>query len=219
MKKQWLQYGLLALGIINIIYNVVLMVSGGAKASQQITIIVETLAGMALIFVPQLADRLLHIKISPTITWGYLLFLLISVFIGTGWDMYNRVSFWDKILHAVSPAILTMVGYALLTHLLSRVPNSGSLVGTYLIFGFAFAGICGIGWEFWEFSWDHLLNMNLQRYMGLGGEALVGRAALMDTMSDFFWNTTGAVIMLIYSAIRSHMTANYFDRYYIVKRH
>lgn len=219
MKKQWLQYALIGLGLINIIYNSILLFRGEASVSHQLTIIVETVAGMTLVFIPQIAERFFKIEVSDTIVWGYLLFLLTSIFIGTGWDLYNRISFWDKILHAVSPIILTMVGYAVFTRLMKSVSNSGSLVGAYLLFGFAFAGVCGIAWEFWEFSWDHLLDMNLQRYMAFGGEQFVGREALMDTMGDFFWNIIGALITLVYSWMRSKQVTSYFDRYYIFKQH
>ena len=58
--------------------------------------------------------------------------------------------------------------------------------------GFAFAGLCGIFWEFWEFICDSVGGMNLQRYATLDGTPFIGREALMDTMGDLLTNTIGA---------------------------
>ena len=48
-------------------------------------------------------------------------------------------------------------------------------------------------WEFYEFTFDGLLGMNMQRYMAAGGELLRGRAALMDTMGDLLMDFLGSL--------------------------
>lgn len=84
-------------------------------------------------------------------------------------------------------------------------------------FGFAFAGVCGVFWEFWEFLCDSAADMNLQRYATSAGKLLVGRAALMDTMGDLLTNTIGAIVMGIYAKIQSHGNAAYFEEYRLKK--
>ena len=69
----------------------------------------------------------------------------------------------------------------------------------FLLFGFAFAGLCGVFWEFWEFLCDQFLGMNLQRFAASDGTLFVGRAALMDTMGDLLTNTIGAALMGLFA--------------------
>ena len=113
-----------------------------------------------------------------------LVFLFISVFLGTSLHMISIISFWDKILHFVSPMLLTAVGYGIAGFLLKNEVRRCFPV-VILLFGFAFAGLCGVFWEFWEFICDSLGNMNLQRYNMSNGQPFIGRAALMDTMGIY----------------------------------
>ncbi|WP_426068305.1 hypothetical protein, partial [Escherichia coli] len=78
--------------------------------------------------------------------------------------MISIISFWDKILHFVSPMLLTAVGYGIAAFLLKKTKYADVSPWLFLLFGFAFAGLCGVFWEFWEFICDSLGNMNLQRY-------------------------------------------------------
>ena len=88
----------------------------------------------------------------------------------------------------------------------------------FLLFGFAFAGLCGVFWEFWEFICDSLGNMNLQRYNMSNGQPFIGRAALMDTMGDLFTNTLGAFVMGVYTYIRSKGNPEYLENYAIKRK-
>ena len=82
--------------------------------------------------------------------------------------------------------LLTAVGYGIAGFLLKKTKTPMFPRGYFLLFGFAFAGLCGVFWEFWEFICDSLGNMNLQRYnMSNYQPSFIGRAALMDTMGIY----------------------------------
>ncbi|MGO2629769.1 MAG: hypothetical protein ACTH87_07745, partial [Enterococcus italicus] len=98
-----------------------------------------------------------------------------------------------------------------------QVPTKNIPVWVFLLFGFGFAGICGVFWEFWEFTCDTFANLNLQRYQTLAGVPYVGRAALMDTLGDLAVNTIGAILIAIYSYIQAHGSGDYFIIYRIIK--
>lgn len=53
-------------------------------------------------------------------------------------------------------------------------------------------------WEFWEWSWDMLLDMNLQRYKS-GNTVFVGRRVLQDTMGDLLINVIGSFLLSFFS--------------------
>jgi uncharacterized integral membrane protein len=131
--------------------------------------------------------------------------------------MISIISFWDKILHTVSPMVLTALGYGLIGYFMKDADISKTSPWLFLLFGFAFAGLCGVFWEFWEFLCDTVADMNLQRYATSAGKLLVGREALMDTMGDLLTNTIGAVLMGIYAHVQSRGDAAHFEEYRLKK--
>src|SRR5699024_1487578 len=109
--------------------------------------------------------------------------------------------------------VLTALGYGLIGLLLKDAPIAKTSPWLFLLFGFAFAGLCGVFWEFWEFLCDQFLGMNLQRFAASDGTLFVGRAALMDTMGDLFTNTIGALVMGIFAWSQGRNNRDYFENY------
>ncbi|WP_369886378.1 hypothetical protein [Enterococcus ratti] len=211
MKK--IQTALLFFGALVVCYNLYEFFLKKYSMTQGITFIIESSAGILLIFLPQIVKKLTKLCIPDAIVLFYWFFLFISVFLGTGMHLISIVSFWDKILHAVSPMVLTALGYGLIGLLLKEAPISKTSPWLFLLFGFAFAGVCGVFWEFWEFLCDQFLGMNLQRFASSNGTVFVGRAALMDTMGDLLTNTIGALLMGIFTWLQGKNNPNYFENY------
>jgi uncharacterized membrane protein YjdF len=59
-------------------------------------------------------------------------------------------------------------------------------------FAFCFALSAGAIWEIYEFTFDGLLGLNMQKFLLENGEALVGRAAVVDTMKDLITDAISA---------------------------
>lgn len=211
LKK--VQYALFAFGIFCVVFNIWEFISAKYSTKQGIIFIVESIMGILLIFLPVFLEKILKIKVSDSIIYFYWFFLFISVFLGTALHMISIIYFWDKILHLVSPMLLTAVGYGIIGFFLRNTDKKMISPWFFLLFGFAFAGLCGVLWEFWEFLCDSIGNMNLQRYNMSNGNPFIGREALMDTMGDLFTNTVGALLMLVFSYIKSKKNPNYFDNY------
>ena len=64
-----------------------------------------------------------------------------------------------------------------------------------LVFAFCFAVTLGVFWEIYEFTFDGILRLNMQKFMLENGTQLIGRAALLDTMKDLIVDCLGAFIM------------------------
>ncbi|MDB1652339.1 hypothetical protein PMU66_01470 [Enterococcus durans] len=207
------QIALVVFGLFVVCYNVFEFITNKYSTTQGITFIIESLAGIVLIFLPQIMKKLFHLHIPDAIVLFYWFFLFISVFLGTGMHLISIISFWDKILHAVSPMVLTALGYGLIGLLLKKAPIAKTSPWLFLLFGFAFAGLCGVFWEFWEFLCDQFLGMNLQRFAASDGTLFVGRAALMDTMGDLLTNTVGALLMGIFAWVQGKNDPAYFESY------
>ncbi len=207
------QTALVIFGLFVVCYNIFEFITNKYSTSQGITFIIESLAGILLIFLPQITKKFIHLYIPDAIVLFYWFFLFISVFLGTGMHLISIISFWDKILHAVSPMVLTALGYGLIGLLLKNAPIAKTSPWLFLLFGFAFAGLCGVFWEFWEFLCDQFLGMNLQRFAASDGTLFVGRAALMDTMGDLLTNTVGAFLMGIFAWVKGKNNPAYFESY------
>lgn len=211
MKK--IQLALVVFGVFVVCYNLYEFITKKYSTTQGVTFIIESLAGILLIFLPQIVRKIAKLYVPDTIVLFYWFFLFISVFLGTGMHLISIISFWDKILHAVSPMVLTALGYGLIGLLLKDAPIAKTSPWLFLLFGFAFAGLCGVFWEFWEFLCDQFLGMNLQRFAASDGTLFVGRAALMDTMGDLFTNTIGALVMGIFAWTQGRNNRDYFENY------
>ncbi|EMF0108470.1 hypothetical protein OU491_000212 [Enterococcus hirae] len=211
MKK--IQLALVAFGVFVVCYNLYEFITKKYSTTQGVTFIIESLAGILLIFLPQIVRKIAKLCVPDAIVLFYWFFLFISVFLGTGMHLISIISFWDKILHAVSPMVLTALGYGLIGLLLKDAPIAKTSPWLFLLFGFAFAGLCGVFWEFWEFLCDQFLGMNLQRFAASDGTLFVGRAALMDTMGDLFTNTIGALVMGIFAWTQGRNNRDYFENY------
>ncbi len=114
------QIALVVFGLFVVCYNIFEFITNKYSTTQGITFIIESLAGIVLIFLPQIMKKLFHLHIPDAIVLFYWFFLFISVFLGTGMHLISIISFWDKILHAVSPMVLTALGYGLIGLLLKK---------------------------------------------------------------------------------------------------
>lgn len=217
MTNKNYRLGLILFGMLCLFYNIYEFIISKYSTKQGVIFIIECLVGIALIFLPEIIKKLFKIVLPEKIIYFYWFFLIISVFLGTSLHMISIVPYWDKILHSVSPMVLTALGYGLLGYLMKDAKIAKTSPWLFLLFGFAFAGVCGVFWEFWEFLCDSVASMNLQRYATSTGELLIGRAALMDTMGDLLTNTLGAILMGIFAKIQSHGHADYFAEYRLKK--
>lgn len=82
-----------------------------------------------------------------------------------------------------------------------RVPLSLS-PGFVALFSFCFALSCGAVWEIYEYTFDGLLGLNMQKFVTAAGETLSGRAALEDTMKDLIVDACAAAAMSLMGYFR-----------------
>lgn len=88
----------------------------------------ESLLGIALIFMPQVILKVFKLKIPAAIVLftGFSCSSL-SFRHRDAFDQYHL--FWDKILHAVSPMVLTALGYGLIGYLMKDAEISKPVLG------------------------------------------------------------------------------------------
>ncbi len=167
-------------------------------------IIVQTILGILIVNLPSFLSRRFMWRIPPVFSFLYLVFLWAAIFAGEVWELYYCVPIWDDILHLLSSMMAAMLGFSLIDILNSDIKHSSVKLSPFFVslFSVTFAISVGVLWEIYEFTFDGILGLNMQKYASEQilneGKLLVdltGRSALFDTMTDLAVDAAGAVIV------------------------
>ena len=188
--------------IIPILFIIAMMIFGNIPEGESgyhshadyILMLVECLLGIVVIHIPAFLERKLRFELPTILYVLYLVFLYCSIFLGEVRSFYYIIPHWDVFLHAFSSMMTGLFGYMVIA-LLNRdervlVQLSPVFVA---IFAFCFSVMIGSVWEVYEFTLDGLLNLNMQKHTLSDGTALIGHAALTDTMKDIIVDICGAL--------------------------
>ncbi|MEN8078151.1 hypothetical protein ABFP60_14385 [Clostridioides difficile] len=158
----------------------------------------QCVLGVVAMLLPGMLKHKLRIDIPSNMLILYTLFLYSAIYLGEVKSFYYNVPNWDNILHTFSGAMIGALGFSIVTLLnkTEEVPINLSPIFVAL-FSFCFAVTLGVVWEFYEFTFDGVLGLNMQKFALENGTQLIGRAALVDTMVDLFVDAVGALIMSI----------------------
>lgn len=166
--------------------------------SDYILMLVQCVLGLAVMFVPSLIEKRWMISIPNYMYILYFVFLYCAIYLGEVRNFYFVIPHWDTILHAFSGAMLGAMGFSLVSILNGseriRLKLSPFFVA---MFAFCFALAAGALWEIYEFTFDGLLSLNMQKFALEDGTQLVGRAALADTMKDLIVDAASALIVCV----------------------
>lgn len=157
--------------------------------------------GLAIINLPTLL-RKLGIQVPTLLAIMFTVFLWCAIFAGEVLNLYYRVPIWDDILHFYSGILATVFGFSLPNTLNKNAIDDKSQPSALVISIFAatFSITLGVMWEIYEFSFDAILGLNMQKFaIKSHGNShtlvnLIGREALVDTMTDLITDTSAAVI-------------------------
>lgn len=158
----------------------------------------QCILGVVAMLLPGMLEHRLKIEIPSNMLILYTIFLYSAIYLGEVKSFYYNVPNWDNILHTFSGAMIGALGFSIVTLLnnTEEVPMNLSPLFVAL-FSFCFAVTLGVVWEFYEFTFDGLLGLNMQKFALENGTQLIGRAALTDTMIDLFVDAVGALIISI----------------------
>lgn len=158
--------------------------------------LVQCFLGIIAMILPDMLKKNLHLSIPSGMMVLYAIFLYCAIFLGEVRSYYYTVPHWDTILHTFSGGMLGALGYSFVTILnkSDRIPLNLSPLFV-AVFSFCFALTLGVFWEIYEFSFDGILGLNMQKFMLEDGTPLIGRAALTDTMKDLIVDGVGAFVM------------------------
>lgn len=126
-----------------------------------------------------------------------LMFVAAAVLLGEALDMYDKLWWWDDMLHGLSGLIFGLVGLFIMFALNQRtdIRVNAAFVAVFVI---CFALAMGVLWEIYEFALDVFFQTTMQQW-NMGSQAIVmGKEyqgmGLRDTMSDLILATIGALV-------------------------
>lgn len=189
--------------IIPIITIVVLIICGETSENKigyhsradYLLMLVECALGLIVIHVPAILEKQLKFELPTPLYILYLIFLYCAITLGEVRSFYYLIPHWDVFLHAFSSMMTGMFGYMLIT-----VINRDERILVRLsplfvaVFAFCFSATIGSLWEIYEFTFDGIMGLNMQKYALADGTMLSGHAALADTMKDIIVDVLGALI-------------------------
>ena len=196
--------------IVPIIFLILRMIFGNVSSNEAgyhsdadyILMIIQCLLGLIVINLPTFLARKLKFELPMTLYGMYIIFLYCAIFWGEVRSFYYVIPFWDSILHAFSSLMLGFFGFMAITILLrdEHIVMSLSPIFT-AIFAFCFALSIGTVWEIYEYVFDGILGLNMQKFMTVDGTLLVGHAALADTMKDIIIDAIGALTATVIGSV------------------
>ncbi len=169
------------------------------------------LLGLVLTFVPRAVESISkkRLRFSSGMKIAIVLFIFASELLGEINSFYDKIFWWDSMLHSLSGVILAVIGFMLVYAM-----NEAEKVNLHLsplfiaAFAFFFAVACGAIWEIFEYGCDRIFSMNMQKFRPpygvttLYSDTWCYDAGLIDTMNDLILDTASALTVAVLGFLR-----------------
>ena len=166
--------------------------------SDYLLMLTQCTLGLAVMMIPTVITRHFKLMVPGVMCILYYVFLYCAIFLGEIFSFYYRIPVWDSILHAMSAAMLSTLGFILVDWLNKDEHVKLSMNPLFVsLFAFSFALMIGTLWEIYEFSFDSILGLNMQKARLEDGTPLIGNAALTDTMKDLIIDALAALVVAV----------------------
>lgn len=171
-----------------------------------------------LTYFPSILSKKFGVYLPKRLQLIITLFIFAAQILGEIGDFYEKISWWDTMLHTISGVVLGLVGF-LFVYLLNEKGNINVNLSPkfVIIFAFCFALTMGVFWEFFEFGADRLFGYNMQKFR------MPGQDGLVDTMNDLIVDAIGAIVACIGGYIyikrkKDVLFNDYFDEWFESER-
>ena len=178
----------------------------GRVKSDYLLMSLQCFTGIAVMMLPTLIRRKWQPIVPDAMCITYYIFLYCAIILGEIFSFYYKIEHWDSILHAMSGGMLGALGFLLVDRLNTDEGVKVSMSPIFVsLFAFSFALAIGTLWEIYEFTFDALFGLNMQKAYLEDGGALIGGAALRDTMTDLVIDAVSAMAVATVGFIRGRI--------------
>jgi len=121
------------------------------------------LLSLILLFAPLFIQNKFEITLPNDLEIAIYLFVFSAEILGEIDNFFGIIPYWDIILHTINGFLATAVGFSLVD-LLNKNSKNINLSPFYLcLVAFCFSMTIGVLWEFFEYSCDKFLNVDMQK--------------------------------------------------------
>lgn len=170
----------------------------------------QYVAMLLVMYLPKMLRRHFQLEVPWMLSVVIALFCFSSLILGDGLDLYGRLPWWDKLLHAESGFLLSMIALWLI-HILMAENDKYVYFNKWFLCLFLVMFSLGLGafWEIMEYTYDSIAGTNSQQFMATttgsiispADEPLCGHEALRDSMQDLILDFVGAFLVAVYGFI------------------
>lgn len=186
LKKNWLwitKFGLSAATLVKL---------GIMLSENDYSRLVPGFLGIFLIFAVDFIRRFTNFKVNRATEIVYLMFLVISLFLGFTWKWYEYIDWFDKFAHTFSGVFSGLAGLVILRHY--KMAGKTTKDSFQILFINSFSVMIAFVWEVFEFVATIMTGTDFQH---------VGSTGATDTMWDMIVATCGSLIFTFaYLAMR-----------------
>lgn len=153
---------------------------------------VGTAGGTIVLIATFIADFIDYkfFKLNKKVAAMVYIYCLFSLVLGNMWDFYDKIEWWDIVMHILSGIILGVIGNVIL----GENFKCSSIVRFLFVIGIACIG--GLVWEIYEFSIDIFFGLDTQ---------LSKISGVLDTMLDLIADLSGGIAAGIYLSRKKFM--------------
>ena len=159
-------------------------------------ILVQSVGALIATFSFPIIEKIFGLKILFPIRFFVMLFVFLGVFLGETCGFYYKYSFWDNILHTTSGLGIAMLGFVIINYVLRHhdFPYKITIISAVAVL---ISLSIGMLWEIYEFSFDHILGLNMQKLIpevnGIfnGGNTHLPLLGSDKELADFFRQPAG----------------------------
>lgn len=119
---------------------------------------------LVLFMIPAFVTKNFGIELPSTLEIIVLLFIFAAEILGELSCFYIKFAHWDTMLHTVNGFLCAAIGFSLVD-VFNRTAKFRFRLSPFFLafFAFCFSMTVGVLWEFFEFSGDFFLNMDMQK--------------------------------------------------------
>lgn len=171
----------------------------------------QYVAMLLVMLLPQFLKMRFKVEVPWILSLVIVLFCFTALIMGDGLDLYGKIPWWDKLLHAESGFMLSMIALWLI-HVIMAENDKYIYFNKWFLCLFLVMFSLGLGacWEIIEYTYDSLMGTNTQQFMASTTGSifteedipLCGHDALRDSMQDLILDFLGALLVAIYGFVR-----------------
>ena len=167
--------------VVYIIWVLLIGGAGWAIYGQLWDSLFVTVLTFVLTLVPLQFQRFYQVHIPVFFTSAIIVFTYMTLFLGEVGDFYERLWWWDVMMHGGAAVGFGLIGFIIILMLFKGNAYAAPPIALAW-FAFCFAITIGSIWEVFEFGMDQVFGLNMQK------------SGLADTMYDLMINGFGAFV-------------------------